>query len=61
MYPHTHVFPNREHFSVNSFSLRNLSLLNNFQKLSAVSNTVRFYIFSEMLVLMKIAYYRDKQ
>jgi len=39
---YTFVFPNIEcMFSAKSFSLRNLCLLTNFQKLSAVSNAVR--------------------
>jgi len=46
---------------VKSFSLRNLSLLTKFHKLSAVFITVSVLHFSKMLVLMKIAYYRDKQ
>jgi len=43
---HTHVFPNIECiFSAKSFSLGNLSLLTNFHKLSAVSNTVNIVRF----------------
>jgi len=46
---HEYMFPNIECiFNAKSFSLGNLSLLTNFQKLSTVSNTVSVgYIFTE--------------
>jgi len=64
-----YVFPNAERISsAKSFSLGNLSLLANFQKLFTVSNTVSIvvaYIFIKRCfacsTVIKIAYCRDRQ
>jgi len=50
---HMYVFPNVERiFIAKSFSLENLSLLTNFQKLFTVSNTVSIVAY----IFIKICY-----
>jgi len=65
---HMYVFPNVERiFIAKSFSLENLSLLTNFQKLFTVSNTVSIvaYIFIKICyawsTVIKITYCRHGQ
>jgi len=58
------MFPNIEYiFSAKSFSLGNSTLLTNFQKLSAVSNTVGCAVLLKdvMLALPKITYCGDRR
>jgi len=65
MYSHTHMYVFECIFSAKSFRLGNLSLLTDFQKLSAGSNTVStahtFLLQDMMLVLTKITYWRNGQ
>ena len=56
LFTHTHVFLNIDCiFSAKSFSLKNLCSLTNFQKLSAVSNTISIvHFYWKMLCLFQL-------